>query len=207
MNGDLLRKERKKRHLTQTDIGNRLGVTQQAVAKWEKNVSEPSSADLITLAGLYGVTVDYLLGRESNPMSGTKVVLQDGTGYRSLPILSAVACGQPIYTEDSYEDYVVQNMEVSADFCVVAKGDSMINARIYDGDIVFVRKQQEVNNGEIAVVAIDDTATIKRVYYSPEEQKLVLMPENSAHSPLVYVGEELERARILGRVVSFFSRL
>lgn len=207
MIGDILKRERKKRRLTQADIGEQLGVSQQAVAKWENNSTEPRAQDLVTLAAIYNVSVDYLLGRELDPDVGTRVMLRDDVPYKSLPVLSSVACGEPIYAEDNYEDYILQNMEINADFCVIAKGDSMINARIHDGDIVFVHKQDMVTNGEIAVVAIDDTATIKRVYYYAEDAKLLLMPENPAHAPLVYVQEELNHARILGKVVSFFSHI
>ncbi|MBQ9145824.1 MAG: helix-turn-helix domain-containing protein [Clostridia bacterium] len=206
MNGEVLRKERKRLRLTQADIGTRLGVSQQAVAKWERDIAEPCQSDLIKLANIYGVSVDYLLGIEKERTESGAVVLHDGVPHKALPLLSDVACGQPIYAEDNYDDYIVQNLEPNADFCVVAKGDSMINARIYDGDIVFVRKQPMVNNGEIAVVAIDDTATIKRVYYYEKEGRLVLMPENPLHAPLVYMHNELDHARILGKVISFFSR-
>ena len=109
--------------------------------------------------------------------------------------------------DNAYETTVEADGDIQADFCVTAQGDSMINARIHDGDIVFVHKQDMVTNGEIAVVAIDDTATIKRVYYYAKDAKLVLMPENPSHAPLVYVQEELNHARILGKVVSFFSHI
>ena len=200
MNGEILKKERKKYGLTQAELGVKMGVKQQAICKWEKNESEPSSENLSTLASMYGVTVDYLLGRESAPTA-------PDVSYSVLHLLSEVACGAPNFTEDDYEELIVSNMHTRADFCVRAKGDSMINARIYDGDVVFVRKQEMVDNGEIAVVAIDDSATIKRVYYTPQEARLVLMPENPTHKPLVYIGEELERVRILGKVVGFYSEL
>lgn len=81
----------------------------------------------------------------------------------------------------------------------------MIGARIYDGDIVFVRKQSTVDNGEIAAVLIDDEATLKRVYYYPDKNKLVLSPENPKYEPFVYIGEELSEVRILGKAVAFQS--
>ena len=81
----------------------------------------------------------------------------------------------------------------------------MINARILDGDIVFIREQPMVENGEIAAVIIDDEATLKRVYYYQDEGKLVLQAENPSFAPLVYVGEELNTIRILGKAVAFQS--
>lgn len=200
MNGSKLREARKRFGYTQAQIGEMLGVTQQAVAKWERDIAEPRHSDLATLAKLYNTSVDSLLG-----LSTPKIVV-DSRCFRT-PRLASVACGQPIFAEDDLDDYVLQSVEPNADFCVIAKGDSMINARIFDGDTVFVRQQEMVDNGEIAVVAVDDTATIKRVYYYAEDARLVLMPENPAHSPLVYVRQELNHVRILGKVISFFSHV
>ena len=81
----------------------------------------------------------------------------------------------------------------------------MIGARIYDGDIVFIRSQNAVDNGEIAAVIINDEATLKRVYYYPNEQKLVLSPENPRYAPLVYVKDELDSIKIIGKAVAFQS--
>ena len=81
----------------------------------------------------------------------------------------------------------------------------MIGARIYDGDIVFIRSQSTVDNGEIAAVIINDEATLKRVYYYPNEEKLILSPENPRYAPLVYIRDELESIKILGKAVAFQS--
>ena len=83
----------------------------------------------------------------------------------------------------------------------------MIGARIYDGDIVFIRQQDSVDNGEIAAVIINDEATLKRVYFYPEEGKLVLSPENPRYAPLVYLREELNLIKILGKAVAFQSSI
>lgn len=94
---------------------------------------------------------------------------------------------------------------IKADFCLRAQGDSMIDARIHDGDIVYVRKQEAVDNGEVAVVLIGDEATLKRVYYYPDKQKLLLQPANPKYEPFIYVGDELDQIRILGKAVAFQS--
>ena len=95
--------------------------------------------------------------------------------------------------------------EINADFCLKCAGDSMIGARILNGDIVFIRRQDMVENGEIAAVVIDDEATLKRVFYEPEKGKMVLQAENPRFQPLVYVGDELNEIRILGKAVAFQS--
>lgn len=122
-----------------------------------------------------------------------------------IPLLGEIACGQPIFASEDRESYVEVGADVRADFCLKAKGDSMINARILDGDIVFIREQPMVENGEIAAVIIDDEATLKRVYYYQGEGKLVLQAENPSFAPLMYVGEELNTIRILGKAVAFQS--
>ena len=81
----------------------------------------------------------------------------------------------------------------------------MIGARIYDGDIVFIRSGEDISDGDICAVVIEDEATLKRVYYHPEEGKLILSPENPRYAPLVYTGEELSRIKILGKAVAFQS--
>ena len=124
---------------------------------------------------------------------------------KRVPIVGSIACGKPIYAEEQYGEYVL--CDVDADFALYCKGDSMVGARIHDGDLVFIRKQANVENGEIAAVVIDDDATLKRVYFYPAQQKLVLSPENPSYEPLVFIGEELDTIHVLGKAVAFQSLL
>ena len=124
---------------------------------------------------------------------------------KRLPVLGNIACGEPIYAEAEHESFVTVDGNIDADFCLVAQGDSMTGARIFDGDVVFIRSQDTVENGEIAAVIIGDEATLKRVYYYPKESKLILSPENTRYAPLVYLGEELDHIKILGKAVAFQS--
>lgn len=126
---------------------------------------------------------------------------------KRFPLLGEIACGEPIFADEDRESYVMADMDINADFCLTAKGDSMINARINDGDIVFIKEMPVVNNGDIAAVIIDDEATLKKVYYYPDKGKLVLYPENPNYEPFIYVGEELNSIRILGKAVYFMSAL
>lgn len=124
---------------------------------------------------------------------------------KKIPLLGDIACGKPIYADENRESYVIAGTDINADFCLRARGDSMIGARILDGDIVFIQHMEMVRNGEIAAVIIGDEATLKRVYYYPEKGKLVLNPENPKYEPLVYVGEELNEIHILGKAIAFQS--
>ena len=107
--------------------------------------------------------------------------------------------------DQQYDSFILAEADIDADYCLTASGDSMINARIFDGDIVFVKKQDMVDNGDIAVVIIDDDVTLKRVFYYPETQTLRLQAENPQYKPFVFTGEELEHVHILGKAVFFQS--
>ena len=95
--------------------------------------------------------------------------------------------------------------DVRADFCLKARGDSMTGARIMDGDIVFIRKDAEIVNGQIYAVAIDDEATLKRVYYDEAAQELRLLAENPKYPTMVYSGERLAHVHVLGKAIAFQS--
>ncbi len=124
---------------------------------------------------------------------------------KKIPLLGEIACGEPIFANREYELYEEVAESLNADFCLKAKGDSMVGARIEDGDIVFIKECPEVYNGEIAAVIIDDSVTLKRVYYNKEQQEVVLSAENNAYPPQVYRNEELTQIRILGKAIGFQS--
>lgn len=122
---------------------------------------------------------------------------------RKIPLIGTIACGLPILAEEHIEEYIQIPKHIAADFALTCKGDSMINARIFDGDIVYIRQQETVENGEIAAVLIDSEATLKRVKIYPD--RVILEPENPMHNPLVYRNEEMNNIRILGKAVAFTS--
>lgn len=124
-------------------------------------------------------------------------------GIQRYPVLGSVACGKPVYMAEERELYVDSTVAVHADFVLIAKGDSMTGARINDGDIVFIRQQPEVENGEIAVVAIDDEATLKRFYkYS---DLIVLRAENPEYKDIELRPEDHKEIHVLGKAVAFQS--
>ncbi len=172
---------------------------------------EPGQRKLFILALTFNVSEAWLMGFDV-PMERT--FNQDISSIdniipmpkmKKVPLLGDIACGVPIFAEEQYGEYI--ESDVVADFCLRAAGDSMIGARILDGDIVFIKKQEMVQNGEIAAVLIDNEATLKRVYYYPDKAKIVLSPENAQYEPFVYVGEELNEIKILGKAVAFQSNV
>lgn len=122
---------------------------------------------------------------------------------RKIPLLGAIACGTPILAAENLDGEVDIPKSIHADFALICRGDSMIGARIHDGDVVYIRQQPTVENGEIAAVLIDDEATLKRVYIYPDQ--LVLNAENPIYAPMIYAGDNRDAIRILGKAVGFTS--
>lgn len=192
---------RKKKGISQARLAGLLGVSRSAVSMWEIDKSQPDPDTLVRLSEILGVSLDELFGRaERHDFDNVFPI-----ATKKVPLLGDIACGEPIWADEQHGEFVAISEDVDCDFCLRAKGDSMTGARIYDGDVVFIRKQDTVENGEVAAVIIDDAATLKRVYWYPEQHKLVLSAENPAYAPFVYVGAELEQIRILGKAVAFQS--
>ena len=122
----------------------------------------------------------------------------------NVPLVGSVNCGTPLFAEDNIEGYIptpesdLQTGETY--FWLRAKGDSMINAGIHHGDLLLIRQQADVDNGDIAVVAVNgDEATLKRV--KKQENALILQPENPACEPKIFVGKDMENIHIRGRLM------
>ncbi len=202
-----LRELRKKKGMSLEEVAEMIGTSRQTVHRYETGVISNIPHDkIVALARALGTTPSILMGWDENSeiptinnMTVSSIV---AATTKKLPVLGNVACGEPVFASEDQGYYVRANSDVSADFCLMARGDSMINARIFDGDLLFVRKQESVDDGEIAVVLIDDEATVKRVYFNREDGILTLMPENPTYKPMRYMGRELDRIRILGKVVS-----
>lgn len=201
---DRIRELRRERHMTLEEVAKIVGVGKSTVRKWETGMIANMRRDKIAaLATALGTTPAYLMGWEDKFLS---IDLGDSeirpVTKKKLPMLGNVACGEPIFANEEHETYIDANADLAADFCLTAKGDSMINARIFDGDLLFVKSQDTVENGEIAVVLIDNEATVKRVYYDKDNNVITLVPENPTHKPLRYTGTELDQIRILGKVIA-----
>lgn len=201
-----IRRLRESNHLTQGEFGKIAGVSGKAVSTWENGIKVPRMGALQKISDYFDIPKSAIIEDE---MIQTEDFTKFGNIFpihkKRFPLLGEIACGKPIYADEDRESYVEAGTEIRADFCLRVKGDSMINARITDGDIVFIRKQPMVENGEIAAVIINDEATLKRVYYYPDAEKLVLAAENPQYAPFVYIGEELYDIRILGKAVAFQS--
>lgn len=199
-----LKELRKSKGLTLDELAERIGTSKQTIHRYENGIITNVPPEKVeSLAQALGTTPQELMGWDDEPSQVYKNVMP--VSVKQLPVLGDIACGMPIYAEERHESFVTVADKLDADFCLKAHGDSMTGARIFDGDVVFIRSQSSVENGEIAAVIINDEATLKRVYYYPSEGKLVLSPENPRYAPLVYVGRELETVKIIGKAVAFQS--
>lgn len=196
--------------LTMADVAQSVGVSEATISRWESgDIANMKRDKIVSLAKALHVSPSFIMGWDEpeteDIVSSNKYNNVFPIKTHKIPLLGDIACGEPIFASEDKESYVLAGTDIRADFCLRACGDSMINARIYDGDIVFIREQPMVEKGEIAAVIINDEATLKRVYYYPEQNKIILNPGNPAYEPFVYVGEELNSIRILGKAIAFQS--
>lgn len=196
--------------MTQDELAKLTGYkSRSSIQKIESGERDITQSTIAAFAKALKVTPSVIMGWEENNENNTAPDYSNIKGIMSLPemrkvpLLGAIACGEPIYREE--DEWISLPNDIKADFCLRCQGDSMIDARINDGDIVFIKSCPEVENGQIAAVSIDNEVTLKRVFYYPEKNRLVLYPENKAYEPFVYMNEELNDVRILGRAVMFLS--
>lgn len=175
-------------------VADYLGMKPSTISRYTNGLYVPKAPTMDALARRYGVSAAWLMGD-----SADKFVQSNGISMRTVPILGVVAAGYPIWAEENFEGHTSIDADENIDFVLRVKGDSMINARIYDGDYVYVRKQPDVENGEVAVILVDNEATVKRVFKYPN--LLILRPENPAYEEMIYKKNDMKDIRILGKVL------
>jgi len=206
--GKRIKEIRISKNITQDELALKIGTTKQTIYKYENEiVTNIPSQKIELISNALNTTPDYLMGwsdKSTDDLYSIPGINPIPKTYKR-PRLGTIACGEPILAEENIETYDDIPDNIKCDFTLVCKGDSMINARINDGDIVYIKQQSQVDNGEIAAVLIDNEATLKKVYIY--EDKVVLQPENTKYPPFVYTKEEMNNIRILGKAVGFTSLL
>lgn len=206
--GDRIRQVRQEQGVTQQELADYIGVSKQAVYKYENNIVTNIPTDKVdAIAKRLKVSPAYLMGWEEQPTPKPTSPAPIPPGFepmpkmKKIPLIGSIACGDPITAEQNIEKMVDVPENIRCDFSLTCHGDSMVDAGIHDKDVVYIRIQPEVENGEIAAVRIDGEATLKRVYYNPGT--LTLMPANPAYAPMVYTGSQLEEVHIEGKAVGW----
>lgn len=191
---------------TRNEMCDALGVKYTTFTDWVKGNSYPRIDKIELMANYFKISKSDLVEEHTEPPADIKTF--DNLypiEVHKYPMLGEIACGEPIFVNEERESYVLSGTKIDADFCLKAKGDSMIGARILDGDIVFIKETTMVENGDIAAVAINDEVLLKRFDYLKEENILALHSENPRYKTMRFSGEELNHIRVLGKAVAFQS--
>lgn len=193
------------RGIKQIELVEKTGISKSAISQYLSGAFVPKQKNTYKLADALNVDPAWLMGKDVDMEK--KVNVQNIISYKTkrVPLLGEIAAGEPIYVCEEHSTYMEVGDGLDVDFCLKVKGDSMIDARINDGDIVFIREQPCVENGEIAAVLIDNEVTLKRFYKN--DGLVMLKPENSKYQPLMYTKEDFKQVRILGKAIFFQSKL
>lgn len=183
------------RNMSQSELSRLSGIGKSAISQYLSGEYEAKQENIYLMSKPLNVNPAWLMGFDV-PMVGDEI-------NRGIPIVGTIAAGTPILAEENIEDYFVIDNRVNADFGLKVKGDSMINANIFDGDIVFIRQQPVLENGEIGAILLDNEATLKR--FSKKENSVILQAENPSMTdwPRIYTDGNI---RILGKLVGVYSK-
>lgn len=178
-------------------------ISKSALSQYVNGQSTPDQRKLTILSKALDVSEVWLMGYGDTELKNIKNIVFFKPSTKKIPVIGTIAAGEPILAVENIEEYIDLDEKISADFALRVKGDSMVGANIFDGDIVFIRKQSDVDDGEIAAVIIDDSATLKRVFKF--ENKVVLKAENPKYKPILLNGDK--SVYIVGKAVYKLSEI
>lgn len=183
--------------ISQADLASMMGVAASSVSAWCNGDKMPRMDKIEWIANHFGVMKSELLEDETLPSN-----IQNLQKMKKIPLVGTIACGTPILAEENITDYIDMPGHIRADYALTCKGDSMINAGIRDGDIVYIRKQSQVENGQIAAVLIGgEEATLKRFYNVGGN--VTLNAENPAYLPITFIEGDSVNVRVIGLAVAY----
>lgn len=193
--------------ITQAELSKRTGIRASSISDYLNNRYEPKQDKIYLIAEALSVNPGWLSGRDdssavpkTDPFTLKNIVPIE---KRMVPIIGQIAAGKPILADEHIEAFLPCDTGVQADFGLIVSGDSMIGADIHDGDVVFIRSQPIVDDGQIAAVRIDDDATLKRFYKNPDGCTLVSM--NPKYPPMVFNSGNCDSIQIIGLAVAKYS--
>ena len=206
--GKRMKQRRKELGIKAEEMAEVLGCSRSTIFRYENGDIEKIPSSLINMiAKVLKTTPSYLVGWSDAPTpQASNIIALSET--KKIPLLGTIACGEPVLAVENTSNFVDITTDIHADFALRCKGDSMINARIFDGDIVYIRKQDTVENGEIAAVLINELeteATLKQVYTSSDSIRLCAA--NPMYPDKIFVKEKMNDVRIIGKAVAFLSSI
>lgn len=199
-------------HLNQAELSKKSGVSKSTISNVMNSNFDPRYDTLLSIADALNTTVAYIRGETDNPSRFDIIdeVESQSNNYgptpkkKKLPLLEKIACGNPLYSDGHVEAYIYPDHDLDADFCLIAEGDSMIGAHIQDGDIVFIKETNIVENGQIAAIRIgEDEFQLKRFYWDRVRSVVQLISENNDIDPIIKTGAEINDVHIVGLAVGF----
>jgi len=201
--GSKIRENRKRLDLTQSELAKILNISTSTIGMYEQGRRTPPIESLLKLSDIFGIDLTEL--------TGNKLVSDDMVNptmsFEGIPILGSIAAGSPILATQNIEGYFPMDFQSKADFALTIKGDSMIEAGIFEGDLVFIKRQAQLENKDIGAFLIDDEATLKRFY--KDDKSITLIPANAKYDILRFSRKELEEdenhLKVLGKMVGLYS--
>lgn len=197
-----------KRYMEEKDINNKelaniLNVSESTVGKWLLKKSVPRMGIIEQISNYFNVEKSDLIEdkKKLSKTLGKKMI----KNFETVPMLRELDCHEPIFCNKNYDNIFQIDEDLGRpDFSLIARGDSMIDVGIYDGDVVFFRSTPIVENGKIAAVIIDNTTSLKRFYKN--EHGIILRPENKSYSPIIIREGDGQEVRILGEMVGMYAK-
>lgn len=196
--GENLKAIRIARGMSQDEFAELLGTSKQVISRYENSQRSPKITVAAKYADVLGVSLAVLNGESAPPLPHPDLLPVKRV---KVPLLGDIAAGEPIRADEQYDTYIEADSDVHCDYALRVDGDSM-EPTIRLGDLVFIRQQDDVDDGEIAAVLMDDSAALKRVYHVPNG--LTLISDNAAkYPPRTVTYPEYDTIRILGKAVAF----
>ena len=195
--GRRIYEKRTEKEMTLKELGSRVGVASTTILRYEKGeISKIKLPVIESIANVLEVDPAWLILKSDRP---TKYIPKKSE-VDNIPLIGSIAAGLPLLAEENIVDYFNIDTKIKADFALKVQGNSMIGAGIFQDDIVFIRKQDCLENGEIGVILIEDEATLKKFY--KEDDTIILQAENDIYKPLIYTNGNI---KILGKLVAVLN--
>lgn len=205
--GDKLKKIRLDKDMSMEELKNLLNnkydlnISKSMISRWENGKSEPINTYLSAYAKEFNLDMNDLLDIDLSEIQGIKIIKK----FVNVPLLGEIACGEPIFCQRNYDGYFQIDEDLDKpDFCLTARGESMIDVGIHDGDLIFMKQTPTVENGKIAAVIIDEDVTLKRFY--KKDHEIILQPENKAYSPIILRENDGQNIKIIGEMIGMYSK-
>lgn len=207
---NLIKDKRLQKGLSMKELAEKVGVSEATISRWESGeIDNMKHKGIINLSKALNIAPNVIMGWESESISSDTFDLSEIKNIininklKKIPILGNIACGVPMWADENIDGYFIADPEIKADFALRCQGDSMIEAEIYDGDLVFLRRTSDVDSGKIAAVLIEDEATLKKVVKT--DTFIILQPENKDYKPIILDNDK--EALILGEAVGVYHHI